>query len=350
MNTHAIITQPIERVNRFFLLVIVPLLGVLIPNAAGLINNTKYSWWQLLLSYVSFIFISYTIWKGNVHFLRLIRKNNYRQSGPYFRVIFFYFLVNIVYSGITSFLLLALWMHLFVTEGIYWPLLWQTSGVIIVCVVFINNVYELVMLRQEMEDSHLKAEKMEMAKMQAELEALKAQIDPHFIFNSLNTLSYLITNKPDKARYYNETLAKVYRYILMNKDKDLVFLKEELEFISNYFYLIKIRHEDAINMVIEIPDVKAENYLITPISLQILIENAIKHNFFSKQEPLRIEIGVQSNYVIVRNRIRNKEYITYSSGIGLNNLKERYHLITQKYITVDSEDGEFIVNVPILKS
>lgn len=149
---------------------------------------------------------------------------------------------------------------------------------------------------------------------------------------------------------YNETLARVYRYILVHKDEDLVFLKEELEFISNYFFLLKIRYEKAINMIIEIPDVKAENYLITPISLQILVENVIKHNYFTVADPITINIGVQANHVTVRNKIRHKEYTGRTTGTGLKNLKNRYQILTQKNITVSEESNEFTVNIPILKA
>jgi sensor histidine kinase YesM len=129
-----------------------------------------------------------------------------------------------------------------------------------------------------------------------------------------------------------------------------VFLKEELEFISNYFYLNKIRFEDAVHMIIEIPDVKAEDYLITPISLQMLIENAIKHNFFSSMSPLVIRISMEGNLITVMNKVRKKHFKSSSPGIGLKNLKDRYQLIMKKEINIYTDKDEFIVKVPILKA
>ena len=208
----------------------------------------------------------------------------------------------------------------------------------------------MVLARKEMQEAIINFKRMEIAKMQAELEALKVQIDPHFIFNSLNTLSYLITSKPKTAKFYNETLAKVYRYILLNKDKDFVFLKDELEFIGNYFYLIKIRFEEAVNMIVEIPEANGEKFLITPVSLQMLIENAIKHNYFSNRNPLIIRINIQSYFVAVRNRIKKKDFQTTSPGIGLKNLKERYRHIMKKNIIIHRDNEEFLVKVPILKA
>jgi sensor histidine kinase YesM len=339
-----------EKLNRFFAFIIIPLLGIVLPNISGLISNDRYHGWQLLLSYGYFVFTALMIWKGNLLFYRNIRKKYERRSTGYFKMLYSYFLVNLFYSAVISIACLCVW-QLFSQESKFkWQPVLNTTSAVLICVTLINNIYEIVLLRKEMEETIIEYKRLEIAKMHAELEALKAQIDPHFIFNSLNTLSYLITNKPETAKFYNDTLAKVYRYILLNKDNDLVFLKDELEFITNYFYLIKIRFENAVNMIIEIPDVKAENYLITPISLQMLLENAIKHNFFSTTAPLVIRINIQSQFVQVRNKIRKKDFQSHSSGIGLKNLKERYQLIMKKDILIYKEGDEFIVKVPILKA
>jgi LytS/YehU family sensor histidine kinase len=344
------IPHPLYAINRLLLFLIVPVLAILIPLFSGIITTSKYTWWQLLLSYMFFFLISFSVFQGNVIFLKNIRKNYERKKHNYFSVVVSYFLVNIAYSAIVSALLIYVWQLISKEDDFSATKLFNASAMVVVAVIVINNLYELLLLRNETEETLSKARVMEIAKMQAELEALKAQIDPHFIFNSLNTLSFLISNKPETAKLYNETLARVYRYIIIHKDEDLIFLKEELEFISNYFYLLKIRHGKAIQMTIEIPDVKAENYLITPISLQILVENVIKHNFFTPEEPITINVSIQPNFVSVKNKIRAKEYVETSPGTGLNNLKNRYHIITQKHITVMKENDEFIVNVPILKS
>jgi len=192
-------------------------------------------------------------------------------------------------------------------------------------------------------------EQLNIAKAQAELEALKNQIDPHFIFNSLNTLSFLITRDPQNARLYNDTLARVYRYILSNKERDLVLLREEIEFISNYFYLLKIRFADAISMIIEITDLSSENFLIPPISLQALVENAIKHNEFSERTPLTINVSISSNYVIVQNRMNPRNYPQPTSKIGLGNLDNRYRLLTKRNIIIENSFQSFTVKLPIIR-
>ncbi len=192
-------------------------------------------------------------------------------------------------------------------------------------------------------------QQLNVAKVQAELEALKNQIDPHFIFNSLNTLSFLITRDPKSARRYNDTLALVYRYILGNREKDLVLLREEIDFIGNYFYLLKIRFAEAISMVIEITDLSAENFLIPPISMQTLVENAIKHNEFSEATPLNIAVSISSDYVIVSNAMKRVSEPQPSSKIGLRNLDNRYKLITKRNIIIENNFERFIVKLPIIR-
>jgi len=258
-------------------------------------------------------------------------------------------LVNIVYSGAISTLLLHVWKTF--SRETYpdnSPIL-NTTLLIIIAACFITNIYEIIFLNQEREYNRSRVEQLNIAKAQAELEALKSQIDPHFIFNSLNTLSFLITRDPQNARLYNDTLAKVYRYILSNKEKDLVLLREEVEFISNYLYLLKIRFGDALSMIIEITDLSSEDFLIPPISLQALVENAIKHNEFNDKIPLVINVSISSNYVIVRNVINPRSYAAPTSRIGLGNLDNRYKLITKRNIIIENNFKSFTVKLPIIK-
>ena len=338
-----------KRLNRTFSYVVVPVLGIAIPNLAGVISNRLYSAWELLLSYAFFITIAILIWKGNVRLLYYIRKYNVELYDDYFRIVITYLVTNILYSFFVSTIALYGWNWLSREHGLSHASILIASVFVVISIVFINNVFEIILLRKEMEYNRMRAQKMEVAKVEAELEALKSQIDPHFIFNSLNTLSYLITSEPASAKLYNDTLAKVYRYILCNKEKDLVLLKEELEFISNYFYLLKIRFSEAVNMVIEIMDLNSEDYLIPPISLQTLVENAIKHNEFSEVHPLDIKIAISTNYVVIRNPVRPKEISSPSNKIGLNNLDNRYKLITRRNIVIENNFKFFTVRLPILK-
>src|SRR5882757_903328 len=335
--------------DRTIKLIGIPALGLLIPNLSGLITNRLYSFPELLACYAYFIFIALLIWQGNVWFMYFIRKKYTWSYKQYYKIVISLFLINIVYSGLLSALLLDVWtMFARETYGSGGPLV-NTSLIIIIAACFITNIYEILFLNREMEHSQSRVEQLNIARAQAELEALKNQIDPHFIFNSLNTLSFLITRDPQNARLYNDTLAKVYRYILSNKERDLVLLKEEIEFISNYFYLLKIRFGEAISMVIEITDLSSEDFLIPPISMQALVENAIKHNEFNEKTPLTINVSISSYYVIIKNIIHPKSYATPSSRIGLGNLDNRYKLITKRNIIIENNFKTFTVKLPIIK-
>jgi len=335
--------------DRMVKLIGIPALGLFIPNLSGLITNRLYTYLELLASYAWFTLVSFFVWQGNVWLMHFIRKKYTWSFQQYYKIIISLFLVNIVYSGAIAALMLNGWKAFSREMPEHSAPLINAMLIIIIAACFITNIYEIIFLNKEREDSRSRVEQLNIAKAQAELEALKNQIDPHFIFNSLNTLSFLITRDPQNARLYNDTLAKVYRYILSNKEKDLVLLKEEIEFISNYFYLLKIRFAEAISMVIEITDLSSEDFLIPPISMQALVENAIKHNEFNDKTPLTINISISSNYAIVRNIINPKNYATPTSKIGLGNLDHRYKLITKRNIIIENNFKSFTVKLPIIK-
>lgn len=183
-----------------------------------------------------------------------------------------------------------------------------------------------------------------------EVEILKYQIDPHFIFNAFNTLLFLINDDPGKAYKFCERLAKVYRYVIFSQHKNLVLLSEELDFSKDYSYLQEIRHSGELSISFRQFDT-IENILVLPVSIQILIENAIKHNQFSESQPLEINVVLQDKYVMVENIVREKEYTNIeSSKIGLRNLFERSKLIVGGECRLVQENGTFKVFLPVLKT
>jgi len=210
-------------------------------------------------------------------------------------------------------------------------------------------VYETFFTVRDMAAEKISKEQLERAKAESELEALKNQIDPHFIFNSLNTLSHLIEENPGNAKLFNDNLAEVYRYILQNKSRNLVLLREEIDFLKQYFLLLKMRFEDAVNLEIQLNENFFELYLIPPISLQLLAENAFKHNEFSKAHPITIELSLVGDELMVHNRISKKILPKPSSKIGLTNLAERYKLTTRQSISIKEDETNFTVFLPLLK-
>jgi sensor histidine kinase YesM len=343
MNKHKVLRDGTVR------LVGIPTLGILIPNLAGLITNRFYRSIELVGNYLYFITVFFLVWEGNIRLMYFIREKYPWTRGSYHKIIIALFLVNVIYSGLISALLLKAWRVWSREPGDDNGPLMNAVFLFVIAACFIANIYEILFLNREKEQNESRVEQLNIAKAQAELEALKNQIDPHFIFNSLNTLSFLITRDPKSARRYNDTLALVYRYILANRERDLVLLREEIDFIGNYFYLLKIRFAESISMAIEITDLSAENFLIPPISMQTLIENAIKHNEFSEATPLAIAVSISSDYVIVSNIMHRADQPLPSSKIGLRNLDNRYKLITKRNIIIENNFESFIVKLPIIR-
>lgn len=181
----------------------------------------------------------------------------------------------------------------------------------------------------------------------AQFDALKNQLDPHFLFNSLNVLTSLIDENPDAAQNFTTSLSKVYRYVLEQKSKELVTVDEELQFARTYVRLLKMRFEDSI--VFDIPD-KASNPMakVVPLSLQLLLENAVKHNVVNASRPLHIKIFEREGNLIVENNLQPKEVVKKSSGVGLVNIKQRYNLLTQRQVQINKTASNFSVEIPML--
>lgn len=331
-----------------FRLVLIPAFGIIIPLVTGMVNTHNFSNWQIKLSFLYTIGIAFIVWQGNRYLFFSLRSYFDWHKRPVQKIIALLFTI-IFYTVPVSVVLLAGWYRLFENGIINWDIVLTSTLIIMTCVVFITHVYETVFLVKESEEEMIRNVQLERAKVEAELEALKNQIDPHFIFNSLNTLSHLIEERPAKARQFNDNLADVYRYILQNKGRELVLLREECRFLQQYFSLLKIRFEDAVQMELLIPESALEQFLVPPISMQVLLENAIKHNEFSDDRPVFIRVKLDKDEIVVTNPVRPKELIRESSRIGLENLDRRYQLTTNRKIGKLVTDEEFEVRLPLLK-
>ncbi len=199
--------------------------------------------------------------------------------------------------------------------------------------------------------------KIERAKdsMQKELlrskyESLKSQINPHFLFNSYSVLTTLIHTNPDQAVDFLNQLSKMYRYILDNKENEMVSLEKEFKFLESYLFLLKTRHEDGILVDIEV-SLDRKNFFVPTLALQMLIENAVKHNAFSQEQPLMIRIfNEKDDYLVVSNEIRRKGEVVNSTKVGLENICKRYNIQSEKQVVVNQTGSDFIVKLPILPS
>jgi len=196
--------------------------------------------------------------------------------------------------------------------------------------------------------SQAEIERFKKENMETRFEMLRLQINPHFLFNSLNTLSSLIYQNQDTASDYVKEMSQVYRYILDKRKSEIVKLSEEMAFTRSYIYMLGLRFDEKIKFTLNI-DQGYDNKVVVPLTLQILIENAVKHNIVSQKKPLTIEIFTRpDNTLTVRNNLQPKADSSYSSGIGLDNIKSRLGFLTDRKMIIEKTDAYFSVSVPLL--
>ncbi|MBL7940580.1 MAG: histidine kinase [Flavobacteriales bacterium] len=195
----------------------------------------------------------------------------------------------------------------------------------------------------------IEAEALKSRQLRAELDILRNQVSPHFLFNSLNTLVALIPEDPQLAMRFTKDLSAVYRYILQHKDKELVDLGTELDFTAAYINLMKVRFEDALNITIRVEDGHRQ-LLVAPLTLQLLLENALKHNVASIAHPLQVDIHVENNRtLVVRNNLLRRQGTVEGTGTGLSNVKQRYAILSDRPVDVIGTREHFLVALPLLQ-
>ncbi|HUM66378.1 MAG TPA: histidine kinase, partial [Chitinophagaceae bacterium] len=251
-----------------------------------------------------------------------------------------------LYGACTGGLSALVWLKI-TREPFNWPGVYTFILACVAAVIIFTLVYEILFLSKEREIDNRIVDQLDKELTQAELQVLTNEMDPHFLFNSLTTLNYLILNEPKQAHLFNNRLAQVYKYFLINKNKELIPLQDELEFIESYFYLLQIRHDNKLHLDTHL-DEKLAKVMIPPCSLQILVENAIKHNEFSDSNPLHIKVSLNDHYLQVSNNTKPKLYAVNSTGIGLKNLSSRYKLLFRKDITISTTRENFTVKLPLI--
>ncbi|RTZ07341.1 histidine kinase [Flavobacterium sp. GSP6] len=205
-----------------------------------------------------------------------------------------------------------------------------------------------------LQENKVKEQKIIAGTANAKFESLKNQIDPHFLFNSLNVLSSLIEENPDNAQRFTTSLSKIYRYVLEQKDKELISVEEELAFAKTYMNLLKMRFENSLFFELPTQDDWIASSLamteakVVPLSLQLLLENTVKHNVVSEQRPLHIRITIDGDYLAVQNDYQKKEVLQDRQGVGLQNIINRYGIITNRKVLIEQNEKTFTVKIPIL--
>jgi hypothetical protein len=213
--------------------------------------------------------------------------------------------------------------------------------------VIVNSAFFLNYFIDQWKESLVKTERLEKEKTQVQFDNLKNQLNPHFLFNALTSLNSLIFENQGLASQFLQHLSKVYRYVLQNKDKNFVTVQTELHFIQNYVFLLRTRFANALTISFRI-DEHSKDKAIVPVTLQILIENALKHNVVDKDRPLSIRIETNDDYLVVSNNLQVRKLVETSNKQGLENLRSLYKFLTDKPVQIESDETQFSVGVPLV--
>jgi len=330
-------------------LLAIPLVGLAIGVVSGLLEPLRPASPAYWLGCGYFALTSLVVWQANrLAYLRVLRNRWDWLTDPRRRLRAL--LINIIVCTTPSMVgMLWLWYRLsgFAPD---WIAIRNATIIALVFSALITSTYETVRLIGQRARAEVAAEQIERSKAQAELAALKAQIDPHFMFNSLNTLASLIEEDPARALDFNQQLAEMYRYILSTRNLELVPLREEMAFLKNYYTMLKLRFEDGIELVLPREATWPAGVLIPPISLQALLENAVKHNECSAAAPLRMRLELADGTLTLENTKRPRSLPPGSTQVGLKNLDERCRLILGRGIEIEDGTDRFRVSLPVRRT
>ncbi len=304
-------------------------------------------WYSILL-----VFIATTVfvWEGN----RLLEKFLFRQTTNFKNIhpLLLFFLLSFPVAFLSAFI--PTWLVGKVLLRQEWATLALPFQLIIAfgfrANLFLHCINSILYYWRRFQQQQAETEELRKISFQAQMQSLRNQINPHFLFNSLNVLSTLILTSPQIANEFVEEFSKVYRYVLRNYEKELVEVRQELHFIQSYAYLLKKRFGNSIHIDIQVAT-QYYPYYIVPVALQMLIENAIKHNVISHKKPLHIRIYTNENQTLtVQNTLQKKNVMEEdSTQLGLNNINQRYTFINQHAIDIKQDESTFTVKIPLIK-
>lgn len=268
---------------------------------------------------------------------------------------FYRFIINAVFGYSIALITNGVYRHVdikFFDNNVYWennsslnPEL-TISLLMFYLLGYITFAY--VQSQVTVKEKELKTTQLEKENVIAQYKSLKAQIEPHFLFNSLSVLSSIVHTDANLASEFIVKLSKTLRYVIEKNEFALVPLREELAVINDYFYLLKTRFNDGIALLIEVDEKRLDTVFVPPASIQLLIENAVKHNKQSDENPLLIEIRLGTEYITVQNNLNKISSVEESTSIGLKNIRKRYRLLSGKEVIVQMIDGFFRVKLPVL--
>jgi sensor histidine kinase YesM len=328
-------------------LLVTPLLGAAVPNIAGLIDHGAHSPAALAASYLWFIVLAYVTWEGNLRLYLLFQDRTAWLTRPWYRV---RLLLGLICLFTIPFNTAALWLWAvaFDDPNATWRSIATAVIAIIAVVTFITHVYETLFLVREWENDRSRSEQLQRLNVEAELLALRSEVHPHTLFNNLNALSHLVEQRHPRASAFVAALASSYRSLLKSGSKRLVPLADELELLEQFLSLVTIRFAGGLTVAVHVDALAARRWCIPPVVLPELLENAVKHNEFSADNPLQIDVRIDGDRLTVSHDKRPRRITVASTGVGLENLAQRFRLTTGVEARWADVDGRFVVSLPLV--
>ncbi|HEU5291437.1 MAG TPA: sensor histidine kinase [Cyclobacteriaceae bacterium] len=301
-------------------------------------TNYELFFWNIVFSFVAWM----TLWAVNNELNEFLSK----------RISWIKFPIKRLVAGVVATIFCTVLAILALIK--FWEFIWDIT---------FDNYYEIVVnsliitffislffhgrsFLFEWKRSAVEAERYQKESMVATYESLKNQVNPHFLFNSLNALTNLVYEDQDKAANFIKQLSEVYRYVLDTRNKEVVSLEEELKFLKSYTYLQQIRFGDKLSIDLSL---NGTSSMVAPLALQMLIENAVKHNEVSEENPLHLKVYSEGKFIVVENNLQMKSSSgELTSGVGLENIRKRYQFLSSEQVVVDQSEKNFIVKLPVI--
>lgn len=318
--------------------------NIIFTGADSLLQNLDVKGYKLL---VVLLFVVTLVWEGNRFLQKKLetKKHHFNKHYQPLLILFLLSLVNVVIVTIIPVLFIKLfnwqisplWFHIKLLLGFSFRIN-----------LFLNSINAIAYFLSLSKENQLQAEEFKKKSIEAQFEALRNQINPHFLFNSLNVLSTLVYKNAEEADQFIQQLAKVYRYLINNQDKKVIRLVDELNFINSYIYLLNIRFKNNLNITNYIQEADYQ-YYVAPATLQLLLENAIKHNIVSQKNPLKIEMTTIDGFIIIKNNSQPKPNQKESTKTGLSNIINRYNFLSNQSVEIIKAEDFFTVKIPLIK-
>ncbi len=340
--------------DRLIALITIPLASFIIPVVFfGLrFGRQPFFTWN---AYLTTFVITAVVWLGN-RYVMIWARGHYPQFSDVRKRLLVQSVVMLVFTLLSNNILGYL------LDGIcglrepggypghtFGDIILNSNAAALFCTVTVTAIYESNYFMSELKKSVEEREMLKRESLHAQLNALKTQVNPHFLFNNLNTLCSIIPEDPRTAVTFVQQLSKVYRHILEVQDEQSIPLKDELDVMRAYAFLLQTRFGDNLDITINVPDEKL-NKKIMPLSLQILMENAIKHNIVSSDKPLKVNVYAENGKLVVSNNLQKKSQVNESTGIGLDNIRNRCRLLGNGNVEVTENGSNFTVSIPLIEN